>query len=74
MCVLAARAAVLNSNSQVTQDIGRLFSSENKSEVYKKVAQRQTVNIRDSIQVRVMEHSKTIVSGLPIVPVLLIVW
>ena len=74
MCVLAARAAVLDSNSQVIQDIGRLFSSENKSEVYKKVAQRQTVNIRDSIQVRVMEHSKTIVSGLPIVPVLLIVW
>ena len=51
MCVLAARAAVLDSNSQVIQDIGRLFV--NKSETYKKVAQRQTVSIRDSIQVTI---------------------
>ena len=62
MCVLAARAAVLEANNQVIQDIGRLFSAANKSETYKKVVQRQTMNIRDSIQVTI--HCGTIVKTI----------
>ena len=49
MCILAAKAAVLDGNAQVIQDIARLFNAESKCDTFKKVAHRHGVRIRKDL-------------------------